>query len=79
MLKQSLIIARKEIKDSVRDVRSVVSSLLYALMGPAVVGMVSMAIPRDAQGSTVLIGMMSVFTLVSAFVGGMNIAMDTVA
>jgi len=79
MLKQSLIIARKEIKDSVRDVRSVVSSLLYALMGPAVVGMVSMAIPRGAQGSKVLIGMMSVFTLVSAFVGGMNIAMDTVA
>ena len=37
--------------------------------------MVSMAARVDG----VLIGMMSVFTLVAAFVGGMNVAMDTVA
>jgi sodium transport system permease protein len=37
--------------------------------------MVSMAVRVDG----VLIGMMSVFTLVAAFVGGMNVAMDTVA
>lgn len=44
-------------------------------MGPAVIFMVSMTVHADA----VLIGMMSVFTLVAAFVGGMNVAMDTIA
>jgi sodium transport system permease protein len=75
MLNPVLIIARKEAVDSLRDTRSVISSLLYALMGPAVVFMVSRAVRVDG----VLIGMMSVFTLVAAFVGGMNVAMDTVA
>jgi sodium transport system permease protein len=81
MLNQPMVIARKEVVDSLRDVRSVMSSSLFVLMGPLVVGLVSMANRTDAkQGSSgVLIGMMSVFTLVAAFVGGMNIAMDTVA
>jgi len=77
-----LTIARKEIIDGVRDVRSVMASLFYALMGPAVVGLVSMATRANAKPeseSAVLTGMMAIFTLVSAFVGGMNIAMDTVA
>ena len=75
MLSQALIVARKEVTDNFRDVRSVISSLLYSLMGPGVVLMVSAASRVDM----VLIGMMSVFTLVAAFVGGMNVAMDTVA
>ena len=75
MLSPTLVVARKEAIDSLRDTRSVISSLMYALMGPAVVFMVSMAARVDG----VLIGMMSVFTLVAAFVGGMNVAMDTVA
>ena len=75
MLKPVLIVARKEAVDSLRDTRSVISSLMYALMGPAVVFMVSRAVRVDG----VSIGMMSVFTLVAAFVGGMNVAMDTVA
>jgi len=75
MLSPTLVVARKEVIDSWRDKRSVIASLMYALMGPAVVFMVSMAVRVDA----VLIGMMSVFTLVAAFVGGMNVAMDTVA
>lgn len=75
MLNPILVVARKEIVDSWRDTRSVISSLMYALMGPAVVGMVSMATRVDGM----LIGMMSVFTLVAAFVGGMNVAMDLVA
>jgi sodium transport system permease protein len=82
MLNQTLVVARKEILDGVRDVRSVISSLLYALMGPLVVGLVSMAIRPEAKpgtGGGVLVGMMSVFALVAAFVGGMNVAMDTVA
>jgi sodium transport system permease protein len=82
MLNQSLIIARKEVMDGLRDVRSVVASLFYALMGPLVVGLVSMAHVggnRPEAAAAVLVGMMSVFTLVAAFVGGMNVAMDTVA
>ena len=77
MLKTALIVARKETIDSVRDFRAVISSLFYALMGPLVVGLV--AATDAGSNSAVLTGMMSVFTLVAAFVGGMNIAMDTVA
>ncbi len=82
MLIQTLVVARKEIVDGWRDVRSVISSLFYALMGPLVVGLVSLAVRpeiKSGAGASVLVGMMSVFTLVAAFVGGMNIAMDTVA
>ncbi len=80
MLSQPLEIARKEIIDGLRDTRSLVSAALYALMGPIVVGMVSLSVHPGTKGSTnVLAGMMAVFTLVSAFVGGMNVAMDTVA
>jgi sodium transport system permease protein len=73
-----LTIALKELKDSLRDIRSLASSIFYCLMGPAVVWMVSRAVKGDAA-STVLAGMISVFTLVSAFSGGMNVAMDVVA
>jgi sodium transport system permease protein len=51
-------------------------------MGPVVVGLVSVATRDNAKpdaASAVLVGMMAIFTLVSAFVGGMNVAMDTVA
>jgi sodium transport system permease protein len=78
----ALTIARKEIVDGLRDVRSVMASLFYALMGPAVVGLVAVATRANAKPeaeAAVLAGMMAVFTLVSAFVGGMNTAMDTVA
>ena len=81
MLTQCWTIARKEVLDGLRDTRSLISAAMYALMGPAVVCMVSIAIRgKDAQSSTgVLIGMMSVFTLVAAFVGGISVAMDTLA
>jgi sodium transport system permease protein len=81
-MNQALTIAHKEIVDGLRDVRSVMASLFYALMGPAVVGLVSMATRANTKpesGAAVLSGMMAIFTLVSAFVGGMNVAMDTVA
>ena len=74
MLNQALTIAHKEAVDGLRDVRSVISSVLYALMGPLVVGLVAVRSPAG-----VIAGMMSIFTLVAAFVGGMNVAMDTVA
>jgi len=75
MLNHALIVTRKEVADHWRDRRSLVSAVLYALMGPAVVFMVSLT----THASNVLIGMMSVFTLVSTFVGGMSVAMDVVA
>jgi sodium transport system permease protein len=82
MLNPTFIVARKEIIDGLRDYRAVVSTVLYALMGPLVVGLVFMgsaAGERPGPRAAVLAGMMSVFTLVAAFVGGMNVAMDTVA
>ncbi len=78
-MNQVLTIASKEIVDGVRDFRSVLASLFYALMGPLVVGLVSVAVGGKSGGMDVLIGMMAIFTLVSAFVGGMNVAMDTIA
>jgi sodium transport system permease protein len=78
MLTQPLIVARKEIRDHLRDTRSLVSSAFYALMGPLVVGMVSFA-TRGLKSSPVLLSMLSVFALVAAFVGGMNVAMDAIA
>src|ERR1700733_1278570 len=79
MLNQSLVIARKEVIDGLRDTRSVISSLLFALMGPLVVGLVSLAPGIKGSSGSPLVGLMSVFTLVAAFAGGMNVAMDTVA
>jgi len=78
MLTQPLIVARKEIRDHLRDTRSLVSSLFYALMGPLVVGMVAIAM-RGEKASQVVLSMMSVFALVAAFVGGMNVAIDSIA
>jgi sodium transport system permease protein len=77
-----LIVARKEILDSARDVRSMISSLFYALMGPIVVLLVSRATlggSKSGSGATILLDMMTVFALVAVFVGGMNVAMDTIA
>lgn len=78
-MREILTVARKEIVDGMRDFRSALASTFYALMGPVVVGLVSLAVKDKSSSSTVLTGMMSVFTLVAAFVGGMNVAMDTVA
>jgi sodium transport system permease protein len=78
MLVHALIVARKEIRDHLRDTRSLVSSMFYALMGPLVVGMVSIAVHGE-KSSAVLVSMMSVFALVATFVGGMNVAMDAIA
>ncbi len=78
MLAQALVVARKELLDGLRDVRALISSFFYCLMGPGVVFMVSFATAGKNQ-SAVLTGMASVFILVSAFVGGMNVAMDVLS
>ena len=75
-----LTIAHKEIIDGLRDFRSLLAAFFYAIMGPLVVGLVSLAVSgTSTSGASVLTSMMAIFTLVSAFVGGMNVAMDTVA
>lgn len=79
MLNQSLVIARKEVTDAIRDSRSVLSSLMYSLLGPLVVGLVSLSPAVRAASQSPLPGLMSVFILTSAFAGGMNVAMDTIA
>lgn len=78
MLNHVLVIAGKEIRDAIRDRRSVVSSTFYALMGPLVVGLVAFATHAGANQS-LLLAMISTFALIAPFTGGMNIAMDTVA
>jgi sodium transport system permease protein len=72
-----LTIALKELTEALRDTRSLVSSAFYCLMGPLVVGMVSLAL--KGKGGAVLPAMISIFALVSVFSGGMNVAMDVLA
>ena len=77
MTGRSLIVARKEIVDHLRDRRSMLSGGLYTLMGPLVVMAVSAGPPGDKPA--LLLSMMSVFALVSVFTGGMAVAMDITA
>jgi sodium transport system permease protein len=73
-----LTVTLKELRDALRDTRSLVGSVFYCLMGPGVVWMVSQAV-KGGGANTVLAGMISVFSLVAAFSAGMNVAMDIVA
>lgn len=82
MLNQLLTIARREVTDSWRDRRGLLSAAVYSMMGPGVVSLVSLAIReqgKHGESQLVVIAMMSVFTLVAAFAGGMNVAMDSIA
>ena len=79
MLNQILTVAAKELLDGWRDRRAMVSAALYCLMGPGVVSMVGLTVRESHDGQPVLIAMMSVFTLVAAFSGGMNVALDCIA
>lgn len=75
----ALVVARKEIRDHLRDVRSLVSAAMMSLIGPFVVGIVSMSDRVRSQSDGVMLGMLSVFALVSSFVGAIDIAMDATA
>jgi sodium transport system permease protein len=80
MASAHVIIARKEIVDHLRDRRSLASAAAYALMGPAVMMLVSLSPKGQGRAMpVVMLGMMSVFALVSAFVGGLNIAIDAMS
>ena len=75
-----VVVARKEILNHLRDRRSVLSSAMMALLGPAVVFLVSLSGRTGGQeGESVLLGMLSVFALVSSFAGAIDIAMDSTA
>lgn len=76
----ALIVARKEVVDHLRDRRALLNSTLLAVMGPAVVFLVSLSSRAGGEnGPTVILGMLSVFALVSAFAGAIDIAMDATA
>jgi sodium transport system permease protein len=92
MLSQPLVIARKELTDHARDTRSVASTALYALMGPAVILLAVIARAPAAGGSaqaqpwvsdsaliTMLPIMAAVFALMAVFTAAMPPAMDTIA
>ena len=74
-----LTVAIKEIRDHLRDVRSLGTGAAYALMGPAVIIGVSFSKAARDGGPQLLLSMMSVFALVSAFAGGMHLALDATA
>jgi len=79
-MRTCITVARKELHDHLRDIRSLGSTVLYALMGPVVVGVVSLSPAASGpRGSYILFSMASVFVLVAAFTGGMNVAMDVTA
>jgi sodium transport system permease protein len=74
-----MTVALKEIHDHRRDRRSLVSAALYSLMGPMVILLVAQSRAAAEGGAPLLLSMMSVFTLVSAFTGGMFLALDATA
>lgn len=57
------------------------SSLLYTLMGPLIVGLLTLSQGQGSAGpdANTLFELASVFALIAAFTGGMNVAMDCLA
>jgi sodium transport system permease protein len=81
MLTRPVIIACKELADHCRDTRSLISSTMYALMGPAVVLLVLVA--RDgaapASGRGPWPTMAAVFAVVAVFTSVAAMATDMIA
>jgi sodium transport system permease protein len=75
----ALTVARKEVREHLRDGRSLLSAGMMSLLGPLVVAVVSMSDRAGPQSDRVVLGMLSVFALVSSFVGAIDIAMDSTA
>jgi sodium transport system permease protein len=75
-----LTITRKEVIEAWRDRRSLISAMMYAAMGPGVAALTALAVrgAKPAAVHAMMAGLISVFTLVSVFSGGMNVAMDTI-
>jgi sodium transport system permease protein len=81
VIREILVIARKELVEHAREKRAVFAALLHVLMGPAIVLLISfsMAGKSSSKSGAVLAGMVSIFALVAGFIGGMNVAMDVMA
>jgi sodium transport system permease protein len=85
----SLIVARKELVDHLRDGRALASTGLYALMGPVIVWLVILVSAEPtaaagggtdgASGGAAMTMIASVFTLLSVFSGGQSVAIDLIA
>jgi sodium transport system permease protein len=78
-MKLAALIAAKEIRDHIRDAKALLSSAMMALMGPGVVMLVSLSDRVKTESGPLILSMLSVFALVSAFAGAIDIAMDTTA
>jgi sodium transport system permease protein len=72
----SMVVAHKELVDHSRDTRALLSSVLYTLMGPAIVAVIATSTPIGEPIGAI---MASVFVLVAVFTGGMTVATDTLA
>jgi sodium transport system permease protein len=80
MLNRVGVIARKEILDASRDGRALISAALFTLMGPGMLLLTaSLGKHKGPGGDHVAAGMISVFALLVPFLGGMNLAMDSLA
>lgn len=87
MLNAGLAVARKELLDHARDKRALASAALYALMGPAAVGLMLFAASAasnaagtgESRSAVVVPVMAAVFVLAGAFSGSMSVSMDMIA
>jgi sodium transport system permease protein len=66
-----LVVLRKEVRDGLRDRRSLFSAMMFCWLGPLLVGMLWRQPPALA--------LLPAFLLVTAFTGAMNIANDCMA
>lgn len=81
MLTLPFVVARKELMDHLRDVRALALTLLYTLMGPAVVllALLQRGTPAPGAGGPPWHLVAAVFALMAAFTASMAAAMDTIA
>jgi sodium transport system permease protein len=76
----SLTIARKELLDHSRDVRSLVTTAGLLLLGPGIVTLVSKStLAGHERGPAILLAMAAVFALLAAVTGSTNVATDVTA
>jgi sodium transport system permease protein len=66
-----LVVFRKEVRDGLRDRRSLFSAMMFCWLGPLLVGMLGRQPPALA--------LLPAFLLVTAFTGAMNVANDSMA
>ena len=67
----SLVVFRKEVRNGLRDRRSLFSAMMFCWLGPLLVGMLWRQPPALA--------LLPAFLMVTAFTGAMNLANDSMA